>query len=337
MANLNTSFMGINLRNPLIIGASTLAYELEDAKKIEDAGAAAIVFKSLFEEQILLEKLQLQEFSDEYSDRNAEMITIFPKFEHAGAKAHLNKLENLKKNLKIPIFASLNALSLEAWVKYAKKIEEAGVDGIELNFYSVPTDINANSQQIEKNHLEIIKAVKNEISIPISVKLSFFYSNILNVVNEMTNAGAKGFILFNRLFQPEIDIKKQEYTYPVQVSGENESKIPLRWTGIISGNVNADICSSNGIYNASDAIKMILSGASCFQAVSTFYKNGIKHISKIISEINSWMDENNYNDISQFKGKLSKKNVGDPFFYERSQYINILLNNEIIIKKYFMI
>ncbi|MCL5772427.1 MAG: dihydroorotate dehydrogenase-like protein [Actinobacteria bacterium] len=337
MADLKTSYMGINLRNPLIIGASSLTYDLEDSKKIEEAGAAAVVFKSLFEEQIELESLQLQEQAEEYSERNAEMISIYPKFKHAGARDHLNKLKKLKEVLKIPVIASLNALSEDTWVRYAKKIEETGVDGIELNLYSVPTNISKTSNEIEKEHIEIIKAIKKEISIPISVKLSFFYSNILNVISRMNEAGASGFVLFNKLFQPEIDITKQEYTYPVQVSYEHENKIPLRWTGIIYGNINADICSSGGIYTGNDAIKMILSGASCIQSVSTFFKNGINYISNMINDINSWMDIKGYEKISDFKGKLSKKSIKDPFFYGRSQYINILLNNETIIKKYFMI
>jgi len=337
MADLKTSYMGIILKNPIITGASSLTYNLDDAKKIEEAGAAAVVFKSLFEEQIELESLQLKEQAEEYSERSAEMISIYPEFKHSGAREHLNKLKKLKEVLKIPVIASLNALSEDMWVDYAKKIEETGVDGIELNLYSVPTNISKTSNEIEKEHIEIIKIIKKEISIPVSVKLSFFYSNILNTVLNMNEAGASGFVLFNRLFQPEIDITKQEYIYPVQISCEHENKIPLRWTGLIYGNINADICSNSGIYTGNDAIKMILSGASCIQSVSTFFKNGINYVSSMIKDINSWMDLKGYKEISDFKGKLAKKNIKDPFFYERSQYINILLNNETIIKKYFMI
>lgn len=337
MADLKTTYMGINLKNPIIIGASNLLSDMENVKKIEEAGVAAVVYKSLFEEQIELESLQIEEQIEEYSERNAEMISIFPAFKHSGPKEHLNKLKELKNVLRIPVIASLNAVSKDIWVDYAKKIEETGVDGIELNFYSVPSNINKTSYEIEKEQIEILKNIKRELSIPISVKLSFFYSNTLNVIYEMGRAGVNGFVLFNRLFQPEIDTENQEYVYPVQISCEHENKLPLRWTGLTYGNTDSDICSSTGIYTGKDVIKMILSGASCTQSVSTFYKNGIDHISRMIKDINSWMDLKGYKEISDFRGKLSRKNIKDPHFYERAQYINMLLSNETIIKKYFAI
>ncbi|MCE5329676.1 dihydroorotate dehydrogenase-like protein [bacterium] len=335
MADLKTTYMGISLKNPIIIGACDLVSDIENAKKIEEAGAAAVVYKSLFEEEIELESLQIEEQIEEYSERNAEMVSIFPAFKHSGPKEHLIKLKKLKNILNIPVIASLNALSKDTWVDYAKKIQETGIDGIELNLYSAPSDINKTSHQIEKEQINILKKIKKVISIPISVKLSFFYSNTLNVISEMDKEGVNGFVLFNRLFQPEIDINKQQYFNPVQISCEHENKIPLRWTGLAYGKINGDICSSTGIYTGSDVIKMVLSGASCTQSVSTVYKNGISHIKNMIKDINSWMDLNGYKAISQFKGKLSKKNAKDPYFYERAQYINILLSNETIIKKEF--
>jgi len=336
MAVLKTKYMGIELKNPIIIGASNLSDNIEDAVKIEDAGAAAIVYKSLFEEQIELEKLQISEQIEEYSERHAEMINIFPGIKNIGPQEHLFKLKKLRQALKIPLIASINAVSKGNWIDFAKKIEGTGVDGIELNFYSVPSDINKTGTDIEKVHVDILKSIKKSISIPCSVKLSFFYSNALNVICSLDKAGADGFVLFNKLFQPEIDVENVKYEYPHTHTCEHESKLPMRWTGLAFGNIDADICSSTGIYTGKDVIKMILSGATCTQSVSAIYRYGANHITSMLNEINSWMDKNGFKEISDFKGKLSKKNVKDPYFYERAQYIDILLKNETIIKKDFM-
>ncbi|MCL4415549.1 MAG: dihydroorotate dehydrogenase-like protein [Actinobacteria bacterium] len=335
MVSLKTTYMGIALKNPIIIGANNMMADFEKVKKIEEAGAAAVVYKSLFEEQIELESLQMEEQIEEYTERHAEMISIFPEFKHSGPKEHLFKLKKLKSILKIPVIASLNAVSKDTWIDYAKKIEETGVDGIELNFYSVPSSIKKASSEIEKEQLDILQSINKEISIPFSVKLSYFYSNTLNVIYRMDKEGVKGFVLFNKLFQPQINIDDEKYVYPITLSCEHENKIPIRWTGLAFGNINADICSSTGIYNGSDVIKMILSGASCTQSVSTIYRNGIDHIPKMINEIQTWMDLKGYREISDFKGKLSKKNMKDPYFYERAQYVDILISNEVIIKKAF--
>ena len=335
MATLKTKYMGIDLKNPIIIGASNLSDNIENAKKIEDAGAAAIVYKSLFEEQIELETLQLSEQVEEYSERNAEMVSIFPDFKHAGPAEHLFKLKELKQALKIPLIASINAVSKENWIDFAKKVEKTGVDGIELNFYSVPSNINKTGVEIEKEQIDILQSLKNKISIPYSVKLSFFYSNALNIICSMDKAGAGGFVLFNKLFQPEIDIKNVTYEYPYGYTCEHENKLPMRWAGLAYGNIKGDVCSSTGVYTGKDVIKMILSGAACTQSVSAIYKYGASHISEMLNEINSWMDKNDYKEINDFRGKLSKININDPYFYERAQYIDILLKNEIIIKKDF--
>jgi dihydroorotate dehydrogenase (fumarate) len=336
MADLKTKYMGIELKNPIIIGASNLSDDIENVKKLEDAGAAAIVYKSLFEEQIELETLQLSEQMEEYGERHAEMINIFPEFKHIGPEEHLYKLTKLKKGIKIPLISSINAVSKGNWIDFAKKIEKAGVDGIELNFYSVPSDINKTSIEIEKEQIEILKSIKNNISIPCSVKLSFFYSNALNIIYNMDKAGADGFVLFNKLFQPEIDVDNIKYDYPHANTCEHENKLPMRWTGLVYGNIKGDVCSSTGIYSGKDVIKMILSGAACTQSVSAIYKYGAGHITKMLSEINTWMDKNSFKEINDFRGKLAKKNVKDPYFYERAQYIDILLKNETIIKKDFM-
>lgn len=335
MANLQTSFMNININSPIIVGACNLLDNVDEAIKIEENGAGAVVYKTLFEEQVELENLQLKEIAEEYSERHAEMVSIFPTFKHFGPEAHLKKLKDLKKILKIPVIASLNCVTSETWVDYSKKIEQTGVDGIELNFYSVPSKSDKEFNKIEYNQLKTLEALRNSVKIPLSVKLSYFYTNILGIIKKMDDIGVKGFVLFHRLFQPDIDIKNLNYFYPAQVSCEHENRIPLRWTGIVYGNINSDICSNTGIYSSKDIIKMLLSGASCIQTVSALYKNSSDYIKTLLDELNLWMDDHKFNQISDIKGKLAKINIKDPFFYERSQYIDILTKNETIIKKEF--
>ena len=218
MTNLKTSYMGLKLKNPLIAGASNLMLDLENIKKIEEAGAAAIVYKSLFEEQIELEKLQLDEMIEEYSERNAEMVSIFPHMEHAGPLEYLVKLKRVKESISIPVIGSLNAINRDTWIEYAKRIEETGVDGIELNLFYIPRDTGRDGILIENEQLETVKSVVKKLSIPVAVKLSSFYSNPLNLIKKMDQLGPEGFVLFNRLFQPDIDTAKQEQSFPFRLS-----------------------------------------------------------------------------------------------------------------------
>ncbi len=333
MQDLSTSYMGIALKNPIIIGANNMLKDLENVKRIEDAGAAAIVYKSLFEEQIILEKIQLQDEIEEYSERHAEMTSIYPAMEHAGPKKHLFELKKIKEIASIPVIASLNAVNDDIWIEYAKKIEETGVDGIELNFYSVPADFNKSSDDIESSHIKIVQKVKKEVSIPVSIKLSHFYTNILHFISTMDSQDVKGFVIFNKLIQPDIDVENLKHIYPFKLTNPDDIKLALRFTGLLFGNIIGDVCSSGGIYTGSDAAKMILAGASCVQSVSSLYKNGIEHIGYMLEEFKSWMQKNSYSTIKDFKGLLSKKRLKDPYAYERAQYVDILINGEEILKK----
>jgi len=334
MADLKTSYMGIELKNPVIVGASNLVVNADNLKKMEEAGAAAIVYKSLFEEQIQLENLQLFEQMQEYTDRHAEGASLFPDIEHAGPEEYLMNLIMAKKNLNIPLFGSLNAVNFESWVDYAKKIEETGVDGIELNFYSVPTDVEIMGRALTNEKLDIMEAVRNAVKIPIAVKLSPYYTNPLYVIKQMDKIGANGFVMFNKLFQPEIDIDTEELRFPYNLSNHDECRLPLRFAGLLHGKVNGSICSSRGIFTGEDVISMILAGADCVQVVSTLYKNGIDQIGAILTDVERWMDEKKYKTIADFKGKMSKDNINDPFAYRRAQYVEILLKSDEIFKKY---
>lgn len=334
MANLKTRYMGIELKNPVIVGASNLVNNLENVKKLEEAGAAALVFKSLFEEQIQLESAQLDDKLQEYSERNAEMINLFPKIEHAGPEEHLFNIARVKKSVNIPVIASLNAIKKETWIDYAKRIEEMGVDGLELNFYYVPRDVELDGHTLIGEQVDILKAVKQAVKIPVSIKLSPFYANPLNLIKKFDDAGTKGFVLFNRLFQPEIDMDKEEHYTPFNLSIPEDNRLPLRFAGLLYGNLKGDICNNTGIFTGKDVAKMILAGANCVQIVSTVYKNKIEYISTIIKDLEAWMDSKGYKSLDDFRGKLSNKNINDPFVYKRAQYIDLLLKSDEIFVKH---
>lgn len=337
MANLSTTYLGLKLKNPLILGASNLVSKPDTIKQIEDAGIGAIVYRSLFEEQIQLENLQMDEELIEYENRNAEMQRIFPGLEHAGPKEHLYNVEKLKKSVSVPVIASLNAIYEPSWVEYAKELEKTGVDALELNLYAVPGYFEVSGQSIEEKQVQIVKAVKSAVKIPVSVKVSLFYTNPLNFIKKIDEAGADGYVLFNRFFQPEIDINKEDFYYPWELSNPKDHMVSLRYAGLLYGNLDGSICASRGIYDASDVIKMILAGADAVQVVSTIYRNQPSVVSDILIELNRWMDDKGYKSLDDFRGNLSRKKMKDPFTYQRAQYVDILMKSETIFKKYPMV
>ncbi len=334
MANLKTSYMGIELKNPVIVGASNIVNNLENVKKLEEAGAGAIVYKSLFEEQIQLESAQMDDRLHEYSERNAEMVNIFPNLEHAGPEEHLFNVARVKKAIKIPVIASLNAMLKESWIDYAKRIEEMGVDALELNFYYVPRDVNYDGHDLIAEQVDILKAVKSAVKIPVGVKLSPFYANPLNLVNKLDAAGVDGVVLFNRLFQPEIDVDSEEHFTPFNLSTPEDNRLPLRFAGLLYDNVKTDVCANTGIFTGKDVAKMILAGADVVQVVSTIYKNKIEYLSTILKDLETWMDSKGYKTLDDFRGKLSNKSINDPFVYKRAQYIDLLLKSDEILVKH---
>jgi len=336
MADLSTTYMGINLKNPLILGASNLVTKPDLIKQIEAAGIAAIVYKSLFEEQIQLENLQFDEDLSEYEYRNAEMERLFPSLEHAGPKEHLFNVKKLKEMVKVPVIASLNAIYEPTWVEYARELEKTGVDGLEINLYSVPGYFELTGQSVEEKQVQVVKAVKQAVKIPVSVKISLFYTNPLNLIKKVDEAGADAYVLFNRFFQPEINVESEEYFYPWELSNPKDHMLPLRFTGLLYGNLDGSICTSRGIYTADDVIKMILAGADAVQVVSTIYKNQPGVVAEILSGISAWMDKKGYKSLNDFRGKLSRKNMKEPFIYQRAQYVDILMKSESIFKKFPM-
>jgi len=334
MVDLKTKYLGLDLKNPVILGASNLVTKLDNLKRAEEAGASAIVYKSLFEEQIQLESAQFDDQLEEYNERNAEMVKLFPSIEHAGPEEHLVNLRKVKETLGIPVIASLNAIYTESWIDYASQLEQTGVDALEFNFFYIPRDTQTDGRDVNNQQLEIIRAVKPKVKLPISIKLSPFYANPLNVVSQMDKLGVDGFVLFNRLFQPDIDIEKEQHFSPFNLSSPDDNKLSLRFAGLLYGTINASICSNTGVFSGADVIKMILAGADCVQVVSTVYKNKIEYIATILKDLQNWMESKNYKNLQAFRGKLSQKNINDPFIYKRAQYIDLLLKSDQIFKKH---
>jgi len=329
MTNLKTKYMGIELDNPIILGASNMSKDLDKLKKAEELGVAAVVYKSLFEEQIQLERLQMDERLTEFNDLNAEMLTIHPDIKYEGSDDHLFNLRKTKESLSIPVIASLNAINYDTWIKYAKLISETGVDGIELNFYHSPSDFIKDAKEIEDDQIKIVKAIRKNISIPISVKLSPDYSNILNFIKRLDQNGVDAFVLFNSFFQPDIDIAEEKHIKSFNFSNKGDYKKSLRYSGLLFENIKADVCSSHGIFTGADVIKLILSGSSCVQLVSTLYKNGLEQITNIKKELVDWMDTKSYKSIDEFRGKLSKNKLdSNSLAYKRAQYVELLMNSE---------
>lgn len=333
MADLKTHFMGLQLKNPIIVGSCNLVNDSENLKKMEDAGASAIVYKSLFEEQIQMERFQLQEGLDMYDERNAEMSKIFPTLQHAGPEEHLMKLRKAVETVDIPIIASLNAVYEISWVEYAQLLAQTGVAALELNFYSTPNSFSKTARSIEDARLSVYNEVRKAVKIPVSVKLSPFYTNTLNFIHQLDAAGAEGFVLFNRLFQPDINIEEQKHTVPWYLSEAGDYRLSLRYAGMLHGNIKGSVCANTGIHNGDDVVKLILSGADCVQVVSTLYRNKVSHISTMLRDIEGWMDRNDYKSIGEFKGKLSAKSLNDPFVYERAQYVDAILHSAEIMKR----
>ena len=337
MADLRTHYLGIELKNPIIVGASNLCTDVENLKKMEAAGAAAIVYKSLFEEQIQWESLQMEMDMQDYNERNAEMTSLFPDLDHAGPKEFLFELGKARKALSIPLIASINAVSEGNWVNYAREVEATGVAAIELNFYQGLSDAETDGRSLIEKQIAILRAVKDVVSIPVSVKLSPFYTNIIRVIDMLDEAGADGFVMFNRLFQPDINIDEEKHHFPYNLSSPEDTRLAIRYAGALYGEVNGSICANGGIFGGRDVIATLLAGADTVQVVSTLYKNHISHISTILHEVEDWMEKKAYADLNSFRGKLSRKHLADPFAYTRAQYIDILMKSEQIFNKYPMV
>jgi dihydroorotate dehydrogenase (fumarate) len=324
--DLSTNYLGLQLKNPIVPSASPLSEDISNIKLMEDAGAAAVVLYSLFEEQIEHESLELNYFTTIHNESSAEATTYFsePFGFKTGPDEYLEHIRKAKASVDIPIIASLNGKSLGGWVDYARKIESAGADALELNIYMLAADISKNSLAVEKDYVEIVKAVTSSINIPVAVKMHPYFSSVANMASQLDKAGAKGLLLFNRFYQPDIDLETLEVTPNVLLSTPMSMRLPLRWIAILYKKTNADLAATSGIYSETDVIKMIMVGAKVTQMLSCLLKFGIGHISDVITKLKFWMEVNEYESIELMRGSMSYMNVADPSVFERANYMRLL-------------
>jgi dihydroorotate dehydrogenase (fumarate) len=325
MAELNTSYMGLQLKNPIVVGACSLSKQIDTIRQLEAAGAGALVIKSLFEEQIQLERVAHDATLHQYDELYAEAIHLFPKVPHGGPKEHLHWITEARKAVAMPLIASLNAVSADVWVDYARQLADSGVDGLELNFYSLPLDPAIDSSTVEKSELDTFSRIRTAVKIPIAVKLHPNYTSMLHMATSFDRLGANAIVLFNRLFQPDIDVAKELESKQLTLSTSSDSMTSLRWTALLYSRIKADLITSTGIMNGNDVVRMILAGAAAVQVVSTLYLHKITQIGLILADLETWMKNKGYKTLADFRGKVSKSKVKDPWGFERGQYIKALL------------
>jgi dihydroorotate dehydrogenase (fumarate) len=313
----------MKLRTPLVPSASPLSENLDNIKRMEDAGAAAVVFHSLFEEHIQNEGHRLHHHLTHASESYAEALSYFPNLEEltVGPETYLNEIVAAKAAVAIPVIASLNGSSLGGWIDYAKQIEQAGADALELNIYWMPTDPEVGAAEVEARYLEILKRVKAVVSIPVAVKLSPFFSSFAHMSRELVRAGASGLVLFNRFYQPDVDLETLAVSPNMLLSTPMAMRLPLRWIAILRGRVDADLAATGGIHRAADVIKMVMAGADVTMLCSVLLRHGIDHLRVIESEVKEWLRVNEYDSLEQLKGSMSQRNCPDPEAFERAQYI----------------
>jgi dihydroorotate dehydrogenase (fumarate) len=326
MTDLSTTYLGLNLKNPLVASASPLSKKLDRAKKLEEAGIAAIVMYSLFEEQIIHESLELDHYLNRGTESYAEALSYLPDGGLYGIspEKYLNQVAGLKKALSIPIIGSLNGVSKGGWTNYARKIEEAGADALELNLYFIPTDLDMTSGDIEDMQVELVAEVKSAIKIPLAVKISPFVTSIPNFVKRLVEAGADGLVLFNRFYQPDFDLDELNIIHSLDLSTSAELRLPLRWISILHGKVNVDFALTSGVHIHQDVIKSMMAGAKVAMMASSLLHNGEQSIGPILNQLEAWMKEREYESIQQMQGSMSQKSVKEPAAFERANYMKVL-------------
>jgi dihydroorotate dehydrogenase (fumarate) len=325
MADLRTSYMGIPLANPIIVGSSPLSTRVDSIKAMEAAGASAVVLKSLFEEQVRIDAEAFERDLAEHENSSAEATSMFPHLQHAGTRTHVYWVSEARKAVKIPLIASINCVTKVEWAEYAKALESAGVDGIELNLHSPANDPSTSAADVENRELDILNEVRNAVRIPIGVKLHPFYTNLFNVVLRYQEAGADGFVMFNRLFQPDIDVDTETKKARYHETDSHDSLLSLRWVALMSNHIRAGIAASTGISTGKDVAKMILVGARAVQVVGAVMREKPAHIGRMLTELGAWMDGHKYRNLEDFRGKLARVNPGDTWNFSASQYVEGLL------------
>lgn len=331
MIDLTTTYMGLTLKNPLVPAASPLSKSLDNLKRLEDHGAAAIVLYSLFEEQIEHESLELNHYLTYGADSYAEAVSYFPDLGqyNLGPDQYLNHIRKAKAALRIPVIASLNGISRGGWTRYAKLMEEAGADGLELNVYHVPTDSFISSGAVEQMYLDLVREVKASVKIPIAVKMMHFFSSIPYMAAQLDRAGADALVMFNRFYQPDIDLENLEVVTNLTLSSSYELRLRLRWAAILFGQIKADLALTGGIHTAEDVVKSMMTGAKVAQMASVLLRNGVSVLGDILVDLGRWLETHEYDSIKQMQGSMSQRNVANPAAFERANYMKVLQSFEV--------
>ena len=326
MVDLSTTYLGLKLKNPLVASPSPLSEKVSNIERMEEEGISAVVLYSLFEEQIIHESLELDHYLSRGTDTFAEAMSYLPdvgKFTLA-PEVYLERLSEAKNAVGIPVIGSLNGVSSGGWIEYAKKIEDAGADALELNIYFLPTDLNLTSSELEDNYVKLVSDVRAKVSIPLAVKLSPFFTALPNMARRLVDAGANGLVLFNRFYQPDFDLEALEVTPHLVLSTSQELRLPLRWIAILYGKLQADLALTTGVHTAEDALKAVMAGASVAMTTSALLRQGPGVISAILDGMQTWMVEHEYESIQQMKGSMSQGAVAEPAAFERANYMKVL-------------
>jgi dihydroorotate dehydrogenase (fumarate) len=323
MIDLTTRYLGLTLRTPLVPSASPLSQEIASIRRLEDAGASAVVLYSLFEEQLRQESAELDHHLSTGTESFAESLTYFPQASEfrLGPEGYLEHIRKAKEAVDIPIIASLNGATVGGWTKFAQEIEQAGADALECNIYYIPTDPELKAAEIEQTYVDIVWAVKSAISIPVAIKISPFFTNVANVAKRLDDAGADGLVLFNRFYQPDIDLEELEIRPNVLLSTPQALRLPLTWIGILYGKLKASLAATGGIHDPQDALKMLMVGANVTMLCSSLLRNGINQLRHLERGIVDWMEQHEYESVKQMQGSMSQLRCPDPSAFERAQYM----------------
>ncbi|MEW5804843.1 MAG: dihydroorotate dehydrogenase-like protein [bacterium] len=324
--DLSTNYLGLALKHPLVPSASPLSAQIDKIRAMEDAGAAAIVLHSLFEEQITHDTLELNYYTSYHYEWFPEALSYFPepKEYHLGPEEYLEHIRKAKEAVDIPVIASLNGVTTGGWLRYAEKMQQAGADALELNTYYIPTDASLAGAKVEGIYLDILRTIKEKVTLPVAVKLSPYFSSTAAMAKNLVEAGADGLVLFNRFYQPDFDLENLEVVPEVTLSTSEDLRLPLRWIAILSGRISCSLAATSGVHTAEDALKVLLAGADVAMLCSSLLKNGISHLATILKGMEIWMEQKDYTSVSQLKGSMSQKSVENPAAFERANYMKAL-------------
>jgi dihydroorotate dehydrogenase (fumarate) len=324
--DLSTTYLGLKLKNPLVASSSPLCDEVGNLRRMEDAGAAAVVLQSLFEEQIELESDELDRFITRGSELSPEATTHFPELTRhvKGTEGYLELIRKAKEAVRIPVIASLNGTSTGGWLSYARQMQQAGADALELNIFYIPVDPNISGEQVERNYIELVQAVRAEVRIPLAVKLGPYFSSMANMAQKLDATGINGLVIFNRFYQPDFDLETLEVVPNLILSNSHELLLRLHWIAVLYGNVKADMALTGGVHTATDVVKAMMAGAKVAMLTSALLKRGIGYLDTLATELLIWLGEHEYDSIRQMQGSMSRNSVPQPKAFERANYVKVL-------------